>query len=99
MILRQWPLDKIIKAIEASGILVNEELSRDNILVLASNSLSSPAGPAEDSAILSTPAQPKQAGRKRTAQTSSQRPAKRPKPSVVNPPSFPTHTCPAIAGN
>lgn len=68
----------IIRSLVAAGIPVNPLLSRDNLLLLAYNTLSSPP-PAEDDP-LSTPeltTQTKQAGRKRTAKSSSPHPAKR----------------------
>ncbi|XDV36891.1 hypothetical protein PO909_006605 [Leuciscus waleckii] len=73
-----WPSEDIIIAVEAAGIPISRGLSREDLLNLAFNTLGNPPQPAPHSpATAPAPGQTKQAGKKRTAKSSSPHPAKR----------------------
>ncbi|XDV29423.1 hypothetical protein PO909_032553 [Leuciscus waleckii] len=73
-----WPSEDIIIAVEAAGIPISRGLSREDLLLLAFNTLGNPPEPAPHSpTIAPAPGQTKQAGRKRIAKSSSPHPAKR----------------------
>ncbi|KAL1251096.1 hypothetical protein QQF64_018892 [Cirrhinus molitorella] len=71
-----WSSEKIINTLQAAGIPINQSLSREELLLLAFNTLGSPPA---DIALdpLPTSAQPKQPGRKQSAKSSSPHPVKK----------------------
>ncbi|ROL47715.1 hypothetical protein DPX16_16087 [Anabarilius grahami] len=74
----QWSSDKIINTLEAVGIPVSQGLSREDLLLMAQNTLGSPPLTADTAASTSAPSgQTKQAGKNRSAKSSSPHPAKR----------------------
>ncbi|ROL44930.1 hypothetical protein DPX16_22915 [Anabarilius grahami] len=82
----QWSSEKINSTLQAAGIPISQGLSREDLLLLAHNALGSP--PSTDDSAPS--GQTKQAGRKRSAKSSSPHPAKKPMLSAPtsSPPTF-----------
>ncbi|ROL55212.1 hypothetical protein DPX16_0084 [Anabarilius grahami] len=79
----QWSSDKIINTLEAVGIPLSQGLFREDLLLMAQNTLGSPPITADTAASTSAPSgQTKQAGKKRAAKSSSPHPAKRSSQSV-----------------
>ncbi|KAK2883733.1 hypothetical protein Q8A67_017370 [Cirrhinus molitorella] len=74
---------KIISTLQAAIIPINSSLSREELLLLALNTLGSP--PTDIAQASLTADQPKQTGRKWSANSSSPHPAK--KPTAAQPPS------------
>lgn len=80
-----WSSDNITNTLEAAGIPLNHELSREDLVLLAQNTLGNPSTPTPQTPSTSTSSnQPKQAGRKRTAKSSTP-PAKRSTPQARAP--------------
>nr|XP_055074593.1 uncharacterized protein LOC129454107 [Misgurnus anguillicaudatus] len=78
-----WPSDKIIHTLEDFGIHARSDLSRTDLVLLASNTIGNPPAEPTDSspAANTTQAHPKPAAKKRTAKSSSP-PAKKSKSST-----------------
>ncbi|KAK2889073.1 hypothetical protein Q8A67_014448 [Cirrhinus molitorella] len=62
----QWPSEKIVATLLDYGIPVSSDLTHDDLILLASNTLGSLPAPSSDAskAIMVPPAQPIQTGRK-----------------------------------
>ncbi|MGL5500148.1 MAG: hypothetical protein ACRDCK_03210, partial [Plesiomonas shigelloides] len=88
----QWSSEKISDTFEAAGIPISQGLSREDLLLLAQNTLGSPPSTPDIAQTTSTSSgQTNPAGRKRTAKSASPRPAKKatlpartPEPEDVN---------------
>ncbi|XDV45281.1 hypothetical protein PO909_013401 [Leuciscus waleckii] len=68
--------------LESAGIPISQGLSREDLLLLAQNTLGNPPGSVTNIETPSAPGHSKQAGRKRTAKSSSPHPGKRTTPHV-----------------
>lgn len=75
----QWSSERIINTLQAAGIPINQDLSRDDLVLLAFNTLGSPPESPADTAqsFSATSGQSKTTGRKRSAKSSSPRPVKK----------------------
>lgn len=87
----QWPSEKIVAILEEVDIMVSNDCSRNDLILLASNTLGTLAAqPTEDTPAIH-PLTPKPTGRKKTAESSPPVQAKSPKSSVPMSPPSPNH--------
>ncbi|KAL1276974.1 hypothetical protein QQF64_023647 [Cirrhinus molitorella] len=83
----QWPSEKIAATLLDFGIPVSSDLTHDDLILLASNTLGSLSASTSDaSEAMAPPAQPIQTGRKRTAKSSPPLQHKKPRTSAPTPP-------------